>query len=460
MEDTQTYVRAAASRGYHHPDLTMHGAQVRDWYGTEDGLDLRALDADSAALRAAGSSAGEALALLQTLRTALGAAWSGESGRVAGDFLDRQVQQARQVVDALDTAAACCERLRDELWRAVETKVVAAVDIDGRAAPRRAPWLAAAREVLVGHASGDAGSLVDSEIMPFVATAIGGDWVAAMRAAETAVDDAYRGAVGAVATRSPARFDVPGDLGPRAVAPAAVSMAPVLPGSVSMAPVAADPVSMAPVGRGVPAATVLPPTGEPAPPPPSSMVDPAVAQPDSMGALPTGMPLAGMPELGSALTAAPTRLAESLGGLLGSGSAAPEGFPGAANLEPLVPPELGSPHSARDSTVPGDVSAAEKEAADEEADEEASDRESGEEAADEEADEAVADEEAEEQDELDGPDSQDAELTDPGGDPASTEAAAPTELDHPEDGPALPVAADPARTPCEIAADELPQVGE
>jgi hypothetical protein len=38
--------------GYANPDLTLHASQVSDWYGSEDGLDLRALDADCGALEA------------------------------------------------------------------------------------------------------------------------------------------------------------------------------------------------------------------------------------------------------------------------------------------------------------------------------------------------------------------------------------------------------------------------
>ena len=44
------YVWACHLLGYQNPDLTVHPAQVRDWYSSEDGLDLRALEADRAAL--------------------------------------------------------------------------------------------------------------------------------------------------------------------------------------------------------------------------------------------------------------------------------------------------------------------------------------------------------------------------------------------------------------------------
>ena len=50
------YVWACHLLGYQNPDLTLHAAQVRDWYSSEDGLDLRALDADRAALDAAAAA--------------------------------------------------------------------------------------------------------------------------------------------------------------------------------------------------------------------------------------------------------------------------------------------------------------------------------------------------------------------------------------------------------------------
>src|SRR6185437_11079109 len=39
VDDVEQYVAACHRLGYQHQDLTMHSAQVRDWYGSEDGLD-------------------------------------------------------------------------------------------------------------------------------------------------------------------------------------------------------------------------------------------------------------------------------------------------------------------------------------------------------------------------------------------------------------------------------------
>lgn len=56
-ETVQDYVWACHLLGYKDPDLTLHASQVRDWYGSEDGMDLCALDADCEALRAAATAA-------------------------------------------------------------------------------------------------------------------------------------------------------------------------------------------------------------------------------------------------------------------------------------------------------------------------------------------------------------------------------------------------------------------
>ena len=56
VDNIGDYVWACHLLGYQNPDLTLHAAQVRDWYGSEDGLDLRALEADRAALDAAATA--------------------------------------------------------------------------------------------------------------------------------------------------------------------------------------------------------------------------------------------------------------------------------------------------------------------------------------------------------------------------------------------------------------------
>ena len=46
IANTATYVTACHAVGYQHPDLTAHAAQIFEWYGADDCVDLSALDAD------------------------------------------------------------------------------------------------------------------------------------------------------------------------------------------------------------------------------------------------------------------------------------------------------------------------------------------------------------------------------------------------------------------------------
>ncbi|MGB3353878.1 MAG: hypothetical protein WBB00_14025, partial [Mycobacterium sp.] len=46
VDNLQRYVSACHRLGYQHPDLTLHDTQLRDWYGTEGGMDLAALQGD------------------------------------------------------------------------------------------------------------------------------------------------------------------------------------------------------------------------------------------------------------------------------------------------------------------------------------------------------------------------------------------------------------------------------
>ena len=79
VDNIQTYVWACHVLGYANPDLTLHASQVRDWYASEDGLDLRALDADCAAFEAAVAATEDALRLQDDQLGELSAAWQGHS---------------------------------------------------------------------------------------------------------------------------------------------------------------------------------------------------------------------------------------------------------------------------------------------------------------------------------------------------------------------------------------------
>jgi uncharacterized protein YukE len=155
VDDLQTYVNACRARGYTNADLTLHGNQVRDWYNTEDGLDLHVLDADCAQLQAAAQAAAETLDDLRTQADALVGAWQGGGGDAAGDFLRRHSAAAATVAEAVRRSADSCATLRDELWRIVDHKVAATMAITDRTQSQRPEWLAAAQAVAAGAAHQD-----------------------------------------------------------------------------------------------------------------------------------------------------------------------------------------------------------------------------------------------------------------------------------------------------------------
>ena len=185
VDNIQNYVWACHLLGYQHPDLTSHAAQVRDWYGSEDGLDLGALDADCAALERAVAATERGTASARTI--------SSPRWRVHGPATAR----TRRANSCAGTAKPRPRRpprcvppptrwptLRDELWRAVDGKVAAA---HRRRRPRlaqRAEWLAAAQTVTTGAGDRAAASeLVDQQVKPFVDNDIRADWLTAMRTA-------------------------------------------------------------------------------------------------------------------------------------------------------------------------------------------------------------------------------------------------------------------------------------
>ncbi|MDT5001936.1 MAG: hypothetical protein QOK12_4041, partial [Mycobacterium sp.] len=132
VERIGTYVWACRQLGYQDPDLTVHAAQVRDWYAHDDGLDLRALSADCDALSVAAAAADDAVRRHGELAAHLAGAWSGGGAASAREFLLRHGQSAVAVRDGLRRAVDAMTALRDELWRAVDEKVSAVLDIDGR----------------------------------------------------------------------------------------------------------------------------------------------------------------------------------------------------------------------------------------------------------------------------------------------------------------------------------------
>ena len=215
VEHTQTYVDACHQLGYQQPDLTAHTSQVWDWYDTEAGLDLRVLDDDTGALRTAVNAIEEALWMQRTQVTELAVAWRGSGADTATRFLQRHCDVAAEVAAHVSAAAERYAALRDDVWNSVDGKVASAVAIDERRAAERASWLAACHSVLAG--TGDrstAEEVIRQQVKPYVDNDIRNDWIAAMGAGSASVAASYDEAIHALASTSEVRFDIPGDFGP------------------------------------------------------------------------------------------------------------------------------------------------------------------------------------------------------------------------------------------------------
>ena len=438
IDDVEEYVAACRQLGYQHAELTTRSAQVRDWYAGEDGMDLRALDADHAALSVAASAAEDAARLQTDLVAELSAAWSGRGAIAAHEFVSRSGQAATAVGVAVRTAADAVATLRDALWQAVDAKVLATEAVDAAQQPRRAEWLAAARTVTRG--AGDlaaASELIELQVKPFVELDVGSRWLTAMRAANSAIDAAYDAAITRITTAPPAVFGVPGELGPRAES----SGHPWPTGGrdTTEAPVPTSPAAaVGPAPNPAPAApVVVPPAVAPATAP-ASLAEAAplpstpapLAAPPAMPSIPSAPSLgdlgAGTSTPGSGLSGFGQQLADLIGGLVGS---ADGGLSDAADTSEPDKPD------AEIDTKTGDPVADE---ADGKGD----------------AVEEVAESEPPPAEEVDDPvPEQSAAPAEPV--PAPIPESEPTPAPLPPEPPAAPQA-----TPCEIAADELPQVGE
>ncbi|WP_235657754.1 hypothetical protein [Mycolicibacterium setense] len=483
VETFAEFVWACAQLGYQHPDLTAHIGQVQDWYAAEDGLDLRALDADCAALAATADSAEQALRLQNDQLSALEQAWHGHGAQAAGELLDRHGGAARQAVAAVRRAADTLAPLRDQLWRAIDSKVAATERIEARCATQRPDWLAAARTVRTGLGDRAAASeLIDAQVKPFVDNDIGADWVPAMRAASAAVADAYAAALAALADGPAPVFEIPGDLGPTWIprigaavrtdpptssaatvpagftpsvgagpapgvsgpAPAGSSLMSPIPQIASAAPTLASPVDPAgPAVPSVPAAT-----------------NPVAADPAAGFGSPLsgGLPGAGLSGMGSGVSGLGQQLADLFGGLIGS---AGDGSAG-TRADTALPGQLDPPDASdafdelEDPDEPEDSDPEDPDDPDDDADD-PDDPDDDAAAEDGEVTDAAVDDPTADEDSVDAPLLAEAAADDTADtavepEPAAAPAAAPVL-------PADPVEAPGGGTPCEIAADELPQVG-
>lgn len=442
VEHTQTYVQACHALGYQNPDLTMHPAQVRELYAAEDGLDLRALDRDCGELRAAGVVAAEALRMQRAQVAELAAAWTGPGGDAAVELLQRHCNTADAIATELRAAAQRCESLRDNLWYLVDSEVVTAVAVDDRVRVQRPAWLAAAAAVTAGDRDG-AADVVRQQVMPYVDNDIRDDWLMAMRSASGGVETSYAMVIDKMTAVPTARFEFPGDLG---AGNAPVQLAP--------------PVAPAPVPAADPAPILA---ADPAPTLTAAAPSPVGAAPDSVAPTNWGAPLGdamGMPtgDLGGlggggglgnglggggGLLGLAGRIVDAVGGLIGS---AGDGLDGADGLDGERPLNGGDdvfdekPFHADD---PEDTVA--------------------DKAADDPADSAETDQAQPVDDPQPEPDDAIQQVGAPP--PVDTPPLDTPPLDAPPAPPAAPVAepapaADPEKTPCEIAADQLPQAGQ
>jgi hypothetical protein len=442
VEHTQTYVRACQTLGYEHPDLTSNPSQIRDWYGSEDGLDLRALDRDCTELRAAAAAVAEGLRMQRAQVAELAAAWTGTGGDSAVRFLERHCDAGNEVATEVRAAAQRCESLRDNLWFLLDSKVATAIAIDDRTEPQRPAWLAAAAAVTTGVGDrATAEEVVQQQIKPYVDNDIRNDWLPAMRSSLAGVAASYDMVTDRMAAAPAAYFESPGDLG--------TGCQPLQPAPPSAPPVAA---AAAPAVAAVPPA-VAPAAAVPQPTPALAPAQDLGAALGDAAAMPTGAGgpggLGGLGDLGGGLN--------GLGGLGGLASRivdAMSGLIGSAADQLTDPSALDDPSDTED---PFDEDASDDKDPFHPDDE----HDDADDKPDSEAEKRDETKEAEEARPVDAPPPPVDGAPPPVDGPPPANTPAPVDAPPPARAPA-PAAGPVANgsTPCEIAADQLPQAGQ
>ncbi len=465
VEHTQSYVWACHVLGYQHPDLTAYPTQVRDCYDTEADLNLWLLDDDWVKLRAAANTADEALSRQRAQHDELAEAWLGTGARAATEFLQSHLRAGEAVVTNIRAAAERCATLRDELWRLVDAKAATAIAVDDRRVAERPAWLAAAQIVLTGAADrSTADGLIEHQVKPYVDDDVRTDWLDVMRSTAALVDASFDTAINALNAAPTPHFDVPGDLavaGPPLNDPPVrngdevpIAVIPAGAGAARADPPPAQADSRAPTAPPVPSDAVPAPlpaadalgTPLPAADPLGSALGDSGVLGDSSGA--TGLGATGLGGLGSSIGGLISQIVDAVGGLLGSLGDAPED-PSLTGDEPELDDRLDSDDEAdaAPAEVDDDIVPAAPETPPSPPGPPAAEAPSATEAPP-------------------AADAPPAEAPPPDGTPPAAEEplpndTAPTELPPPP--PEAPPPAGPApdsRTPCEIAADELPQAGQ
>jgi hypothetical protein len=442
VEHTQIYVQACHMLGYQHPDLTTHGSQVLDWYDTEAGLDLRALDDDSAELRAALNTIDEALWLQRSQITDIAAAWTGLGAESATRFLQRHCDAAAEVAAQVRAAADGYAALRDKLWQLVDGKAATVVAIDDRRPGERSAWLAAAHTVTAGAGNRSAEELVRQQVTPYVDNDIRTDWLTAMRSETTSVEASYDAAVDALSATREVFFGIPGELGPSgpAVFDKPVDASP----AAATVPTTSVPPDVAPT---VPAAASAPVSGSPPPPPPARTPDdvppvpPELANPlgEAAGLSGGAGDLGSIGGLAGSIGGVVGKIVDGIGGLLGSLA---DGLSDSSrSADPLSDDPLDDDDTLGDDAAPGD----------DHPDGDADDTVTAD------AEPAGADEAA-----IAEPPAENPSATgDSVEEPVAQQITPPPDAAPPPPPVPEPAGSQPdGSTPCEIAEDQLPQAGQ
>jgi len=428
VDDLQIYVSACGRRGYNHPDLTARPDQVRRWYGAHDGMDARLLDADAATLR---ETARDGAAAVDTLRGAISdasAAWTGAGGTAGLDFLRRHCHNLDLLMQNLHTATGVYDTLRDELWAIIDRHVTGTAAIDARTQPTS--WRAASHAVLGGAAvPEEMAAIVDDQITPFVDGVVATEWLGLMRRSADDVTTAYRRAIEAISACPAVHFELPGalDFGRQPAVTARPAPGYPPPRAQPLPPVAAP-------------SAALPVSAPPAAAPALPTVPAAVADP-GMGAL-GSMP--GMPPIPSGPTLPSFDGTGGSSGLGGSGH--PGGLPDAPDLPEPDLPELGGEPDEPDldepapEDEPGELTESDEPDPDPDPDPE-------------------PEPDPDPDPEPDSEDEADSEEPHPDG-PEPAPAEFPPAPPPPDCAPPEVAAPAPSGSPCEIAADELPQAGQ
>jgi hypothetical protein len=451
VQHTQTYVQACHALGYQDPDLTAHESQVGNWYHPEAGLDLRILDSDTGQLRDAVNAIEEALWLQRAQASQLATAWTGLGADSATGFLQRHVDAAAEVARRVRAAADGYAALADKLWQLVDDKVATAIAIDDRSQAQRSAWLAAAHTVTTGAGDrSEAEEVVRRQVTPYVDNDIRADWLTAMRSTATAFAASYNVAIAALTSAPDVCFEVPGELGPswqpvpdHSVAPSQI---------VRTVPVVSSPSDVAPAVPTVPAAASPPPTPTTEAPqtiPASPLgnwpsVSPDMAAPLGGGAdLSTGAGnLGGLDSLAGNIGGVVGKIVDGIGALVGSLA---DGFTNPSGSSDSGDPLLDDPLDAEDPL---------------ESDADDLDGEHHDDADKVDAEPADASLDAGVETPAENPSAPDNPVDEPPAQQVTSPPPEPPPADPPPADAPAPEPPPEEKTPCEIAADELPQAGQ